>query len=53
VTNVAGQLETVDYRHAYVQQPNIRHTVLDIGQGLSGAVSDANVVAEQADQLAK
>ena len=53
MTNVAGQLETVDYRHAHVQQRNIRHTVLDIGQGLGGAVSDANVVAEQADQLAK
>jgi hypothetical protein len=46
-------LETVDYRHAHVQQRDVGDTVLNVGQGLGAAVGHANVMAEQGEQLAE
>lgn len=47
MTNLAGELETVDYRHAHVQKRDVWYMLLDFGQGFGGAVGHTNIMAEQ------
>ena len=53
MANLACQLETVDHRHAYVQEGDVGHTLLDFRQSVRGAVGNANVMAKQGQELAE
>jgi hypothetical protein len=51
LANLTSQLETVDDRHAHVQQSDVRHVRLGARHGVMRAVGDTNIMAEQGQEL--